>query len=66
MDINIPTTSPPINIMVKKGINIREMIRNPKTKAVTPVTLQVYTLEILQQLENPLLLTKGLLSVLTF
>ena len=42
------------------------MIRNPKTKRTTQVILQVYTLEILQQLKNPLLLMEGLVLALTF
>ena len=42
------------------------MIRNPKTKTVTRVTLQVHTLEIPQQLKNPPLLAEGLVLVLTF
>ena len=49
----------------KKGIHIREMIQNPKTKTVTRVTLQVHTLEILLQLNNSLLLAMGLVSALT-
>ena len=50
----------------KRRIKIREMIQNPKTKRVTRVTLQVHTLEILQQLKNPPLLAEGLVSALTF
>ena len=50
----------------KRGIQIREMIQNPKTKTVTWVTLQVHTLEILQPLKNPPLLSEGLVLALTF
>ena len=42
------------------------MIRNLKTKTATHVTPQVYTLEILQQLKNILLLAEVLISGLMF
>ena len=61
-----PNKSPPINVMVKRGTKIREIIRNPKTKKVTRVTLQVHMSNILQQLKNPPLLVEGQVSVLMF
>ena len=63
---NIPTTSLLINITVNRGIKIRKMIQNLNTKTTTHVTPQVYTFRTLQQLENPPLLAKGLVSALTF
>ena len=62
----MPTTSPPISVTVKRGITVREMIRNLKPKTATHVTPQVHTFEILQPLENPVLLAEGLVVVLTF
>ena len=50
----------------KKGIKIREMIQNLKAKTATHVTPQVHTLEILQQLKNPLLLAEVLVLALIF
>ena len=62
----MPTTSPPINVMINRGIKIREMIRNLKTKTATHMTPQVHTLEILLQLKILLLLAGGLVSALMF
>ena len=44
----------------KRGIKRREMIRNPKTKIVTRVALQMNTLKVLQQLKKPPLLAEEL------
>ena len=55
-----PNNKPPNQRNGKRGIKIREMIQNPKTKIVTRVTLQVHTSEILQQVKNPPLLAEEL------
>ena len=49
-----------INAMIKRGVTIREMIQNPKTRIVTRVTVQVHTLNILQHQKNSLLLAEEL------
>ena len=63
---NIATISPPINVTVKRGIQIRETIKSLKTKTATHMTPQVHTLEILQQLKNLPLLAKRLALALMF
>ena len=50
----------------EKGDTIKEIIRNPKTRIVAQVTLQVHTLKILQQLNISPLLAEGPVSALMF